>query len=38
MDPTSLTIDSLHLAGNICVLFTANDAYLRDLGIFAPAD
>jgi len=26
------------IAGNICVLFTANDAYMRDLKIFAPAD
>ena len=26
------------VAGNICVLFTANDAYMRDLEIFAPAD
>jgi len=26
------------IAGNICVLFTANDAYMRDLQIFAPAD
>jgi nicotinamidase-related amidase len=26
------------IAGNICVLFTANDAYLRDLRIFVPAD
>jgi nicotinamidase-related amidase len=26
------------IAGNICVLFTANDAYMRDLRIFAPAD
>jgi nicotinamidase-related amidase len=26
------------VAGNICVLFTANDAYMRDLDIFAPAD
>lgn len=26
------------LAGNICVLFTANDAYMRDYRIFAPAD
>ena len=25
-------------AGNICVLFTANDAYLRDFRIFAPED
>src|SRR5687768_1924465 len=26
------------IAGNICVLFTANDAYMRDLRIFAPRD
>lgn len=26
------------IAGNICVIFTANDAYMRDLKIFAPAD
>jgi nicotinamidase-related amidase len=26
------------IAGNICVLFTANDAYMRDLHVFAPAD
>jgi len=26
------------MAGNICVLFTANDAYMRDLKVFAPAD
>jgi nicotinamidase-related amidase len=26
------------IAGNICVLFTANDAYMRDLKIFAPCD
>ena len=26
------------IAGNICVLFTANDAYMRDLRILAPAD
>jgi nicotinamidase-related amidase len=26
------------IAGNICVLFTANDAYMRDLQLFAPAD
>ena len=26
------------IAGNICVLFTANDAHMRDLKIFAPAD
>ncbi len=26
------------IAGNICVLFTANDAYMREYEIFAPAD
>ena len=26
------------IAGNICVLFAANDAYMRELKIFAPAD
>ena len=26
------------IAGNICVLFTANDAYMRNLRIVAPAD
>jgi len=26
------------MAGNICVLFTANDAYMRQYKIFAPAD
>jgi nicotinamidase-related amidase len=26
------------IAGNICVLFTANDAYMRGLRIFTPAD
>jgi nicotinamidase-related amidase len=26
------------IAGNICVLFTANDAYMRELKIVAPAD
>src|SRR5581483_5614942 len=26
------------IAGNICVLFTANDAYMRELSIFAPSD
>jgi nicotinamidase-related amidase len=26
------------MAGNICVLFTANDAYMRELKVFAPAD
>jgi nicotinamidase-related amidase len=26
------------IAGNICVLFTANDAYMRDLHVVVPAD
>jgi nicotinamidase-related amidase len=26
------------IAGNICVLFTAHDAYLRDLSLFVPRD
>lgn len=26
------------VAGNICVLFTANDAYMRDLKLIVPAD
>lgn len=26
------------IAGNICILFTANDAYMRDLRLFVPAD
>jgi nicotinamidase-related amidase len=26
------------IAGNICVLFTANDAYMRGLKVFAPRD
>jgi nicotinamidase-related amidase len=26
------------IAGNICVLFTANDAYMRDLSLIAPKD
>ena len=26
------------IAGNICVLFTANDAYMRELTVFAPPD
>ncbi len=26
------------LAANICVLFTANDAYMRDLNLVVPAD
>ena len=26
------------VAGNICVLFTANDAYMRDFQVFVPSD
>ena len=26
------------IAGNICILFRANDAYMRELGIDVPAD
>ena len=26
------------IAGNICVLFTANDAHMRDLTVYSPAD
>jgi len=26
------------IAGNICVLFSANDAYIRDYGVVVPAD
>lgn len=26
------------IAGNICVLFTANDAYMRDLNVIVPSD
>lgn len=26
------------IAGNICVLFTANDAYMRDFELFVPSD
>lgn len=36
-----LEVHTLVLAGlatNICVLFTANDAYMRDLGIVVPSD
>lgn len=32
------TIILTGVAGNICVLFTANDAYMRDLGLYVPAD
>jgi len=26
------------IAGNFCVLFTANDAYMRDFNLFVPSD
>jgi nicotinamidase-related amidase len=26
------------IAGNICILFSANDAYMRDLNLFVPSD
>ena len=26
------------IAGNICILFSANDAYMRDFNLFVPAD
>lgn len=32
------TVIATGMAGNICVLFTANDAYMRDLKIVAPRD
>jgi nicotinamidase-related amidase len=38
---THLTAENLILtgiAGNNCVLFTANDAYMRDFKLFIPAD
>jgi nicotinamidase-related amidase len=38
---THLTVKNLILtgiAGNNCVLFTANDAYMRDFKIFVPSD
>jgi nicotinamidase-related amidase len=36
-----LKVDTLVLtgiAGNICILFTANDAYMREYSLFIPAD
>lgn len=36
LDTTTLVIGGV--AGNICVLFTANDAYLRDYKLVVPAD
>lgn len=38
---THLTTENVILtgiAGNNCVLFTANDAYMRDMKVFVPAD
>lgn len=38
---THLGVETVVLAGvaaNICVLFTANDAYMRDLKVIVPAD
>jgi nicotinamidase-related amidase len=32
------TVICTGIAGNICVLFTANDAYLRDLHVAVPED
>jgi nicotinamidase-related amidase len=26
------------IAGNICILFTANDVYMRDMGLYVPSD
>jgi nicotinamidase-related amidase len=34
----SKTLILAGLAGNICVLFTANDAYMRDYRLVVPAD
>ena len=36
LGPETLVIGGF--AGNICVLFTANDAYMRDLRLIVPAD
>jgi len=35
---TARTLILTGLAGNICILFTANDAYMRDLRLFVPSD
>jgi nicotinamidase-related amidase len=32
------TVIMTGIAGNICILFSANDAYMRDLRLFVPAD
>jgi nicotinamidase-related amidase len=34
----SQTLILTGIAGNFCVLFTANDAYMRDYALFVPAD
>jgi len=36
LGPRTLVLTGV--AGNICILFTANDAYMRDFGIVVPAD
>jgi nicotinamidase-related amidase len=32
------TLIMVGIAGNICILFSANDAYMRDYGLVVPAD
>ena len=34
----SRTLIITGIAGNFCVLFTANDAYMRDYGLIVPSD
>ena len=34
----SRTLILAGIAGNICILFSANDAYMRDFNLFVPAD
>jgi nicotinamidase-related amidase len=34
----SRTLILIGVAGNICVLFTANDAYMRDYKLIVPSD
>ena len=34
----SRTLILTGIAGNICLLFTANDAYMRDIKLFVPSD
>ena len=36
--PEAQTVILAGMAANICVLFTANDAYMRDLHLMVPAD